>query len=482
MSGGEFFGRASLINHLNSTLSQVKKHGRGQILALRGRRQVGKSTAVTRFVESIGTPYLYATAVKSAPTSAQLADVGDAALGSRSPFPSVRALFGAPPASWRDFFTKVASAAESAPVVVVLDEFPWFTEADPTLEGELQVGWDRTLERLPVLLVLIGSDITMMARLGEHDRPLFGRVRPMVVPPLTPTGCAAALPGRTAVEVFDAYLVTGGFPRLLGAFGRSTSIGDFVRESLRDELSELVVTARLGLDAEFGDAAAAYRVLSAIGASEHGRPGFNDVVSAISDPGDREAAKTATTRALSVLTAGKSLVEIDTPALAPPNSKLRRYRITDSYLRFWFRFVERNVDLISRGRSDIAIRRFDSGWTSWRGRAIEPVVRDGLNRLAATDPRLAGVERVEAWWNRDGNVEVDIVALTATSIFGVGTVKWRVNGPLTSRDVAELAKARRVVPHAATARLLAVSPTAPLEYPPDVSVFTANDLITAWQN
>jgi len=38
-----------------------------------------------------------------------------------------------------------------------------------------------------------------------------------------------------------------------------------VRESLRDEHSDLIVIGRLSLDAEFADAEAAYRVLSAIG-------------------------------------------------------------------------------------------------------------------------------------------------------------------------------------------------------------------------
>lgn len=371
-------------------------------------------------------------------------------------------------------------AAKSGPIIVVLDEFPWFAGADPSLEGELQVAWDQTLEHLPVLLILIGSDITMMARLNEHDRPLFGRLRPMLVSPLNPTECAMALSGRSSMDAFDSYLITGGFPRLLSAYARFSDSGEFVRESLRDELSELVVTARLRLYAEFADAGAAYRILSAIGAHDVGQPGFNDVVSAISDPGDREAAKTATTRALTVLTGGKRLVDIERPAMASASSKLRRYRISDPYLRFWFRFVESQVDLIARGRADIAIRRFDAGWTTWRGRAVESVIVDGLTRLAADHPDLREIEKVQAWWNRDHSVEVDLVAQTVKNVFGIGTIKWRANSSVTARNISELAKQRDIVPHAADAKLIAVTPTAPVADTGADIILTSDDLIKAW--
>ena len=38
---------------------------------------------------------------------------------------------------------------------------------------------------------------------------------------------------------------------------------------------------------------------------------------------------------------------------------------------------------IERGRGDITFERFRASWTSWRGRAIEPVIRECLRRLPA---------------------------------------------------------------------------------------------------
>ena len=474
------YGRTELLERLRNHLNEVLTSGHGRILAVRGRRQVGKSTAVTAFVESADAGYLYATGIKGAPAGAQLAAVGEAARGSRRPVTDAALLFSETPASWRDFFGRLAVAARTGPVAVVLDEFPWAVESDASVEGELQVQWDRTLDKLPILLILIGSDVAMMRRISEHDRALFGRTEQVVVPALNPKEVADALPGRSAVEVFDSYLITGGYPRLVASCARARSVAGYVHRSLQDEHSDLVVTARLSLDAEFADAESAYRVLSAIGGSEVASPGFNDVGSAISDPSERDAAKTATTRALGILTSVKDLVRVDVPAGAQPNSKLRRYRITDPYLRFWFRFVERQIDNISRGRPDIAQARFDAGWLTWRGRAIEPVVHDGLTRLAATDERLAGIETVGAWWNRDNSVEVDAVARAADRVVALATIKWRARGGVTNADVTTLAAQRALVPGAANARLLAISAQNTPSRTGADDTFTAKDLLGAW--
>ncbi|SEF13654.1 hypothetical protein SAMN04488561_4440 [Jiangella alba] len=53
--------------------------------------------------------------------------------------------------------------------------------------------------------------------------------------------------------------------------------------------------------------------------------------------GDTATAQTAVTRGLKVLTGIGGVVAADVPAGAAPNSRLRRHRVADPYLRFWFR-------------------------------------------------------------------------------------------------------------------------------------------------
>ncbi|MFB8228167.1 ATP-binding protein [Cellulosimicrobium sp. NPDC055967] len=473
--------RTTSTNALQSHLDAVVSHGTGQIVALRGRRHVGKSTLVEQFVESAEVPSVYVPGVYGSSVRRQLDDATRAIVESRRPLPDADLLTQAPAASWREWLGRLSVAARSGPVIAVLDEFPWMVAADPALEGELQAQWDRTLEKLPILLVLIGSDVAMMEQLSAHGRPLFGRLRPCAVAPLDPAEVASALPGRSAFDAFDAYLVTGGYPRLLTDLARSgRSPEEYVRASLADSYSPLVTTARLTLDAEFPDAPAAYRVLAAIGSDDTANPGFSDVLSAIQDSSERKALETATTRALKTLTETKSLVEREVPAWAAPGGRLRRYRITDPYLRFWFRYVERRVEQISRGREDLAITAFDRDWASWRGRSIEPVVREALTRLSRDDERLADVETVHPWWTRDGGVEVDVVAMTRDRSSLVGSIKWRRERGVSAREISALHAVRGRVPRAADALVAAVSPSGEVPTGADLA-FSADDLLDAWR-
>jgi uncharacterized protein len=481
ISGARFFGRQELLAALRGHLSTVTESRTGRIVALRGRRQVGKSTVVERFVEAAGVPYVFVTGVFQAPLSKQLDDATLAINESTHPLPDAELLTQSAAGSWREWLGRLAIAARNGPVIAVLDEFPWLVGEDPTLEGELQVQWDRSLEKLPALLILVGSDVAMMDRLASHGRPLFGRLSPLVVPALNPAEIAEALPGRSAAEVLDAYLVSGGYPRLVNdlARRRSQTTADYVRASLTDLYSPLVTTARLSLDAEFPEPLFAYQILSAIGASDRANPGFTNVLSSISDAAERKRAETATTRALRTLADAKGLIERELPAWAPPSSKLRRYRVSDPYLRFWFRYIGRNVDHIARGRSDLAIARFERDWQTWRGQSVEPIVREALQRLARSDRHLAGVEEVLPWWVRDNSVEVDVVARAAESTALVGTIKWRSKGGVTVGEIDQLRRHRERVPRSERALLAAVSASGRAPAGADVA-YSAADLLAAW--
>lgn len=69
------------------------------------------------------------------------------------------------------------------------------------------------------------------------------------------------------------------------------------------------------------------------------------------------------------------------------DTKNKRHRIADPYLRFWLAFLQRGIPLVERGRGDILLERIEGSWPSWRGRAVEPVVRESLLRLLPSERR-----------------------------------------------------------------------------------------------
>jgi hypothetical protein len=82
-------------------------------------------------------------------TGARLATQADelirlAADASRSAtLPGASVFDGVAPGTWSAALRLIASSLPDGPAIVVFDEFPWMCEASPSLEGELQVAWDR---------------------------------------------------------------------------------------------------------------------------------------------------------------------------------------------------------------------------------------------------------------------------------------------------------------------------------------------------
>ena len=74
------------------------------------------------------------------------------------------------------------------------------------------------------------------------------------------------------------------------------------------------------------------------------------------------------------------------------------------------------------------VDRSRESWTSYRGAAIEPIVRASLERILP-DPRLGAARFVGGYWTRDHRVEVDLVGGAdrdrADPVEFVGSIKWR---------------------------------------------------------
>ncbi len=130
-------------------------------------------------------------------------------------------------------------------------------------------------------------------------------------------------------------------------------------------------------------------------------------------------------------------------ALRP--SKDRRYRVTDPYLRFWLHLLGPSMDEIERGRGDLTLARIRENWTSWRGRAVEPLIRKALARMLP-DGRLPAARVVGGYWTRTNDVEIDLVgadrAPVAKELLFVGSIKWLEQAPFDRHDLAALHRHR----------------------------------------
>ena len=475
----EFYGRAAALHELHTHTSAIRGSGTGVLVTLTGRRQVGKSRLITEFALRSRLPCLYYTARADSAPSRHFQDWARAfgSLSGALPDAETRSrLDGEPqrgdlaeplPRDWSDAFAALARACSSTPCIVVLDDFEQAVRVEPTLPAIVARSWQRQLRQCPVLFVVVGSA-------GE----LTPHATPMTLLPLNPAECAHALGRRPAVAAFDTHLITGGTPRLVAGCAQAGDPYEFVRAQLHDENSDLVVMGERLVATEVAESASARTVLAAIGAEPQPLTSFTRIVAQL--PSTGVTAQTAATRALKLLTQ-RQVVAAHTPVGAPANTKLRRYRIDDSSLRFWHFFVRPHLGDIARGRVDLAVAAFDASWTSWRAAAMHPVVHAALRRLTLTMPEFTRAADVGAWWNREGR-ELDIVlsARRNQPMVAVGAIKWDDGEPFTADDQRAVDEARSMLPNAERATSLAICPAGARPGAGVDVVLDADALLAAW--
>jgi uncharacterized protein len=430
----DFVGRRGYMATLEAELDRMRQTGRGCLVSMRGRRRVGKSRLVDEFLRRGArhpVPYVFFTASRQ-PLVRELKLFEQDIARSELPAADVVRSGGVTFESWDGALTLLATTAGGTPQVIVIDEFPYLVEQEPSLEATLQKVWDRYLREAPVLLVLIGSDISMMSALTEYDRPLYGRpTLEVVVEPFGPLETAEML-DLPAADAIDAQLVLGGFPQITQEWRPGMGMWDFLEEQLSNPTSPLIVGGERILSAEFPEEVRARQVLATIGSGERT---FTTI--------QRRAGIHETTlqRALAVLVGQKRMVTAERPLSSRP-SRETHYAVADPYLRFWLRFVGPNMAEIERGRGGLVVARIREGWSAYRGRAVEPLVRESIFRMLP-DEHFGDAQYVGGYWTRKGDVEVDLVGaeekVRPRRVAFVGSIKWRERTSFGARDLGRIA-------------------------------------------
>jgi hypothetical protein len=439
-----FVGRNTELSLLTKRIDHITQTGTGIAVAVRGRRQVGKSRLVQELCDRSGLPYLYFTAVKGASVTESIAEF--LAALTESDLPNDHALLPTTPSGggWGDMLRLLAGTLPDRPCIVVLDELPWLAEQDDTFDGQLQVVWDRLLSRRPVLLLLLGSDLHMMQRLTAYDRPFYGRADSLVLGPLNPAETAAAT-GLAGSDAIDAHLITGGLPGILLRWPTGTPADDYLREECADPASPMFTVPEQSLASEFPNPDASRRVLEAVGGDARA------YASIAGSAGDREGSINSGTLSplLRQLIDDKQILAADQP-LSTRSGKATLYRVTDSNLRLYLAILRDVHNLSRRGRPDTGYALLQNRWSSWRGRAVEPLIRSSLEQAALTgELPWTNTQVVGGWWNRRFDPEIDLIgadrAPVASRIDFCGSLKW-LNSPFDGHDLRRLQDGARQVP------------------------------------
>src|SRR5437660_431566 len=194
-------------------LDDLWRAERAQWFLLWGRRRVGKTELLSRFLD--GRRGL----LFEAPEGSELDQLRDLSLELARAGGS-RVLWEQPLTSWRAALTSIEELASTEPAVVAIDEYQRVRRASPDV-GSLLNSWWRTRGReSKVRLVLSGSEVSFFQRevLGVGATEYGRRTGQLQLRPFDARAAGEFFPGWEAEDRLRAYAVCGGMPYYLEQF------------------------------------------------------------------------------------------------------------------------------------------------------------------------------------------------------------------------------------------------------------------------
>ena len=410
----KFVGRKRELEELNRILSQ-----RGaQFILVYGRRRVGKTTLLLNWAEQSGRPFIYWVANRDTPAQVRL---GFTRALWRWAHPESQAVprFD----TWEDVFETAAQLMGDQPVILILDEFSYASESDPSLASHLQAAWDHQFKNSNVVIVLSGSHIGMMVDLVSYQAPLYGRFTAQLpVDPLPFSALHNFLPRYTAAERVAVYAVTGGVPAYLERFDGQRSLTENIRELFMQRTSIFRAEPFVLIGDVIRRETQTYEAVLKSIASENKTP--QEIGKAL---GVSSSYLSPYLKQLEEL----HLVRRRIPATIPPerrqSTKTSRYHLIDPYLRFYFRFIAPNAELVEQELGQVLWERISEQFRAFIGvTAFEDLCREWILVKARAGKLPMIPEIVGSHWATDAQVDVVAVNWHDKTIL-LGECKWGVD-------------------------------------------------------
>ena len=404
-------------------LRALWRSGKPELAFVVGRRRIGKSFLLGRFARAVKGLYYQATRRTEAEQLARLSHAvgehfGDPALTRGVGFPDWEALLG-----------YLTERAGESPFLLVLDEFPYMSDAAPALPSILQSWWDHRWPETRFKLVLSGSHITAMRQLEAAQQPLYGRrTRRLALAPFGAHDVGAFVPEYDPVARLESYGVIGGLPGNLSLLDPRLDLAGNAAALLLDPAGRLVDEAQHMLDAFLGDAAVHYSIVEAIATGDHTWKG---ITNRTGRSGGSLTRPLEWLMDMQVVTRTVPITEKD-----PRKSRRALYRVTDPYVAFWHRFVAPLAAVGSIGLVNPATLWTDAiapHLPDYMGFVFEEASRDAVRRALLTLPFTP--VRVGEWWDAGSTRQIDVVALGGDREMLVGECKW---GGVTKGDLETL--------------------------------------------
>ncbi|MCI7098002.1 MAG: ATP-binding protein [Lachnospiraceae bacterium] len=253
--------------------------------------------------------------------------------------------------SYADALEEITKMAKEQPLVFVIDEYPYLAKAEKSISSRLQHIIDHEWQESRLYFILCGSSMSFMEyQVLGYESPLYGRrTAQLKIQALNYREITAFHPELETAEQALLYGVTGGIPHYINKLDVEENLDDAILENLFNTSSYLFEEPENLLKQELREPAV-----------------YNSIIAAIAD----------------------------------------------NFFRFWYRFVLRNMSIISSGRMrQVYDRAVKQHYSDYMGLIFEKMCQDYLLYYAQNLPILLG--EIGQWWGTDSvtrkEVQIDIV-------------------------------------------------------------------------
>jgi len=385
----KFYNREQDLETLNKVYTQCRE-SYGKITVLTGRRRIGKTLLAKKYAEDKESLYLF-TSKKAEQLLCEefLAEYenfrDEKFIGTINSFVE---LF--------ELFLKLGIKKE---FVLIIDEFQEFRNINKSIFSEIQKLWDKYKFETHIHIIFIGSIYSLMIDIFQNEKePLYGRAdNIMYIKPFKPSVIKEILvdyKSFNSENLFYNYLITGGVPRYQEILIENRC---FTKDEILDKIltkdSFFIEEGRNLLIQEFGKEYGIYfSILELISTGRTSRSEIENILGK-SIGGYLEKLENEYDIIIKVKPVG-----------AKRDSRNQKYAIKDNFVKFWFRFIYKNMTIIQNERFDYLKELINRDLSTYAGPILEKLFIEIMNE----SPKYG---LIGTYWEKGNQNEIDIVAV-----------------------------------------------------------------------
>lgn len=345
---------------------------------------------------------------------------------------------------WSDIFWVLGKSCEKGCVLIALDEISWLGSKDPLFLGKLKIAWDQYFEKNPQLVLIVASSVSSWIDKNLlNSTGFFGRIDLTLTLKELPIKDCIKFWGQkgkqvSAYEKLKILGMTGGVPKYLDEINPKKTAEENIQELCFTESGSLFNEFDRIFHDLFSKRSEMYKKIVKLLVESHSL-NQQQICQGI----HRQRGRAISEYLNDLVTAGFLTSDYSWDLKSKKISKLRKYRLSDNYLRFYLKFIEPRKAEILQGKYEEKSLFDFLNFESIMGIQFENLVAHNghelidLLRIPRSDCVLDG-PYFQTSTKRKPGCQIDYLIQTKTTLY-ICEIKFSKN-PIGTKVIEEVEK------------------------------------------